>query len=191
MGAIEQVNCILFFSYSPLNDNAIEGLLRYSELGERSIRVYDGALLEYIICTYYEIESRDTCTEFCVLLPIFPHWNDTHEKPEISAPPKSLFQEGALDKEKFNSVILCLQAQALEKYQGPFFLKANKLQVPELLSIQRDDNANEEQRNGFELKEKIINDMWSELNSYLERHNALLLLDLMSIKDVVKCADRN
>lgn len=52
MGAIEQVNCILFFSYSPLNDNAIEGLLRYSELGERSIRVYDGALLEYIICTY-------------------------------------------------------------------------------------------------------------------------------------------
>ena len=135
--------------------------------------------------SYYEIESRDTCTEFCVLLPIFPHWNDTHEEPEISAPPESLFQEGALDKEKFNSVILCLQAQALEKGQVPFFLKTDKLQVPELLPIQWDDNANENQRNGFKHKEAIIDDMWRELNSYLEGHNALLLLDLMSIKDVV------
>ena len=52
MGAIERINHILFFSYSPLNDNAIEGLLRYSELGGRTIRIYDGTLLEYIICTY-------------------------------------------------------------------------------------------------------------------------------------------
>lgn len=52
MGAIEQINCILFFSYSQLNDNAIEGLLRYSEVEGRTIRVYDGSLLEYLICKY-------------------------------------------------------------------------------------------------------------------------------------------
>lgn len=52
MGAIENVESIFFFSYSPLNDNAIEGLLRYSATSNRSIKIFDGRLLEGLICKY-------------------------------------------------------------------------------------------------------------------------------------------
>lgn len=35
MGTIEKIESIFFFSYSPLNDNAIEGLLCYSKASKR------------------------------------------------------------------------------------------------------------------------------------------------------------
>lgn len=53
MGSINDVECIYFFSYSPLNDNAIEGLLRYSESSGKIIKIYDGNLLENIVCRYH------------------------------------------------------------------------------------------------------------------------------------------
>lgn len=53
MGAIENIECIFFFSYSPLNDNAIETLLRYSGSGKGIIKIYDGNLLESLICRYH------------------------------------------------------------------------------------------------------------------------------------------
>lgn len=53
MGAIDNIECIYFFSYSPLNDNAIEGLLRYSESANKTIKIFDGNLLEALICRYH------------------------------------------------------------------------------------------------------------------------------------------
>ena len=53
MVTIENIDSIFFFSYSPLNDNAIEGLLRYSEATQKDVKVYDGNLLESLICKYH------------------------------------------------------------------------------------------------------------------------------------------
>ena len=53
MGAIENIECIFIFSYSPLNDNAIEGLLNYSEREGRKVQIFDGTLLECLICKYH------------------------------------------------------------------------------------------------------------------------------------------
>ncbi len=52
MGAIENINTIFFFSYSPLNDNAVDNLLRYAKQNQKDIRIYDGPLLEYLICIH-------------------------------------------------------------------------------------------------------------------------------------------
>lgn len=52
MGAIENIGTILFFSYSSLNDNAIEGILRYAESTGKDVQVFDGNLLEALICKY-------------------------------------------------------------------------------------------------------------------------------------------
>lgn len=53
MGAIEKIGTILFFSYSPLNENAIEGILRYSELTGKDVKIFDGNLLESLICKHH------------------------------------------------------------------------------------------------------------------------------------------
>lgn len=57
MGTIEKIESIFFFSYSPLNDNAIEGLLRYSETSKRNVEVFDGNVLESLICKYHNVNG--------------------------------------------------------------------------------------------------------------------------------------
>lgn len=52
MGAIENIRAILFFSYSSLNDNAVEGILRYAESTGKDVQIFDGNLLETLICKY-------------------------------------------------------------------------------------------------------------------------------------------
>lgn len=59
MGAIEGIKCIFFFSYSPLNDTAIENLLRYSNMQQSIIRIFDGNLLESLICRYHAINGLE------------------------------------------------------------------------------------------------------------------------------------
>ena len=59
MGAIEGIECIFFFSYSPLNDTAIENLLRYSEMERTIIRIFDGNLLESLICKYHAVNGLE------------------------------------------------------------------------------------------------------------------------------------
>lgn len=53
MGAIEKIGTILFFSYSPLNENAIEGILRYSKFTGKDVKIFDGNLLESLICKHH------------------------------------------------------------------------------------------------------------------------------------------
>lgn len=59
MGAINQIQCIYFFSYSQLNDNAIEGILRYAALSKKKVNIFDGVLLDNLIIKY----SRQIDTE--------------------------------------------------------------------------------------------------------------------------------
>lgn len=54
MGAIDNIKSIYFFSYSPLNDTAIENLLCFSEMEKLDIRVYDGNFLENLICIHHQ-----------------------------------------------------------------------------------------------------------------------------------------
>lgn len=57
MGAIKNIECIFFFSYSPLNDTAIENLLHYSKKENSIIKIFDGNLLESLICKYHTING--------------------------------------------------------------------------------------------------------------------------------------
>lgn len=57
MGTIEKIESIFFFSYSPLNDNAIEGLLCYSKASKRNVEVFDGNVLESLICKYHDMNG--------------------------------------------------------------------------------------------------------------------------------------
>ena len=59
MGAIKNIECIFFFSYSPLNDTAIENLLSYSEMEKSLVKIFDGNLLESLICRYHDINGLD------------------------------------------------------------------------------------------------------------------------------------
>ncbi len=57
MGTIENINTLFFFSYSSLNDNAVEGILRYSKRFKKSVKIFDGNMLESLICKYHNIPS--------------------------------------------------------------------------------------------------------------------------------------
>lgn len=59
MGAIAGIKSIYFFSYSPLNDTAIENLLRYSEMERSVIKIFDGNLLESLICKYHTVNGLE------------------------------------------------------------------------------------------------------------------------------------
>lgn len=59
MGAIDKIKCIYFFSYSKLNDNAIEGILQYAESSKKKVNIFDGILLDNLIIKYNgQIETR-------------------------------------------------------------------------------------------------------------------------------------
>ena len=59
MGAIKGIECIFFFSYSPLNDTAVENLLRYSKMERSIVRIFDGNLLESLICKYHAVNGLE------------------------------------------------------------------------------------------------------------------------------------
>lgn len=52
MGVIKEIKAIYFFSFNPLNENAIDGILRYSKSVGKSVQVFDGPLLDNIIIKY-------------------------------------------------------------------------------------------------------------------------------------------
>lgn len=59
MGAIDKIECIYFFSYSKLNDNAIEGILQYAKSSKKKVNIFDGILLDNLIIKYNsQIETR-------------------------------------------------------------------------------------------------------------------------------------
>lgn len=53
MGALDNVKCIYVFSYSELNSNAIISILRYCETLKTKVKIFDGNLLENLICKYH------------------------------------------------------------------------------------------------------------------------------------------
>lgn len=53
MATLEGVNTIYFFSRSPLNDNAIESVIRYSKTTKKNVRIIDGKLLEALIAKFW------------------------------------------------------------------------------------------------------------------------------------------
>lgn len=57
MGAIENIESIFIFSYSSLNDNAIEGILNYSKTSKRKVELFDGNVLESLICKFHNING--------------------------------------------------------------------------------------------------------------------------------------
>lgn len=59
MGAINDIKSIFFFSYSPLNDTAIENLLCFSEAEKSNVQIYDGNFLENLICKYHTQNGID------------------------------------------------------------------------------------------------------------------------------------
>lgn len=57
MGAIDKIKSIIFFSYSELNENAVEGLLRYTQTTGTEIKIFDGLILESLIYAYHKVPN--------------------------------------------------------------------------------------------------------------------------------------
>ncbi len=57
MSSIENIEQIYFFSYSQLNNNAIDAILQFCNSSNKKITVYDGNLLEALICKYNDING--------------------------------------------------------------------------------------------------------------------------------------
>lgn len=57
MGTLEKIGIILIFSYSSLNNNAIDSIIRYVKSEHRKVKIYDGNLLESLICKYHNLPN--------------------------------------------------------------------------------------------------------------------------------------
>jgi len=75
MGALNNIECIYFFSYSPLNDNAIESILRYSKSSNKTVKIFDGNLLESLICHYHMVNNISS---------FFPNTNFTEARAKLN-----------------------------------------------------------------------------------------------------------
>lgn len=128
----------------------------------------------------YQIKSQETCTEFNVLLPIYPHWHDVQEAPEKSTPPEGLFQKDYLDREAPQQRILCLRTDGVLTFD-----EANMLLPPKPLFGQMYDHTGGEWRKRFQVKQELIEKLWNSLDGYSSSKNKILLLDLMNICDFV------
>lgn len=57
MGALDNIEYIYVFSYSKLNNNSIDSILRYSKTSRRKVKIFDGDLLEKLICKYHNLNG--------------------------------------------------------------------------------------------------------------------------------------
>lgn len=134
---------------------------------------------------YDQIKSDESYTEFNVLLPLHPHWNDIRESSERSSPPESLLQLETLRGPEYRPRVLRLQAQAVRDKQGPFFQESVQLMPPESPFLPTRPSIQNRQNTWFHNKENLITQLYKELNDWINNLNDLWLLDLMLIRDVV------
>lgn len=126
------------------------------------------------------------CTDFDVLLPLYPHWHSVPEPAEGSTPPGSLFQEATLQDKEYRQHIMRFQMEALAgQGSGPVFLPAEWLLAPEDV---RQVNWALDVRDGIgwsSEKEGRIRHIWEELKQAIDKHTGedLYLLDLMQVWD--------
>lgn len=129
MSSIDNIEQIYFFSYSQLNDNAIDGILRFSKSSKKKVTVFDGNLLESLICKYHNINgikdffpNTDFKTAYSILrkkkFRIINYLKDTNGH-SISS--KHIFQLG----ESFNLSII-VQNLSLEDDNYKLEIEGNK-----------------------------------------------------------------
>lgn len=132
----------------------------------------------------------DPCTDYYILLPLFPHW---HEVPvrEASTPPKGLFQKETLTRPERRQRVLRFHASALEGGAGmpskPLFSQEEQLLGPEEASGGRWGEAVWDRGDWLQAKEDMIERIWGELVGVIDQEpeEDLWLLDLMQVWDVL------
>lgn len=62
MAAIKQIPCIYFYSYSPLNDNALINIIQYAKITGKIVKIFDGHFLEQ--CIYSRRMLPDIASKF-------------------------------------------------------------------------------------------------------------------------------
>ena len=62
MAAIKNIPYVYFYSFSPLNDNALRNVVQYSQLTGKTVKVYDGQLLE--ACIFLRRNNPDIISKF-------------------------------------------------------------------------------------------------------------------------------
>lgn len=62
MAAIKQIPCIYFYSYSPLNDNALINIIQYAKITGKIVKIFDGHFLEQ--CIYSRRMLPDIALKF-------------------------------------------------------------------------------------------------------------------------------
>lgn len=139
--------------------------------------------------TCYQLPGQgNPCTDFDVLLPLYPHWHSVPEPNEGSSPPSSLFQQEELGREAYRQHILRLQAEALaDGAQGPVFLPMDRLLGSETVSRAKWDPTVWDSKGWSDGKDALIKRIWKELKETVSEHTEedLYLLDLMQVWDIL------
>lgn len=175
-----QLNRGLFLVHSPRSDGSLE---RYGSFSDGSIRR---------VCRSYST-AQDPCTDFDVLLPIYPHWHDHSEPEETSLPPESLFLPDTLEQEVHSQTILRLQAQVLalgnvDSPHASFFTVERYLQPPKTPPWTGwAETPSISDKSWLQQKDRLVSLIWHELRAHTETASGddIYLLDLMQVWDVL------
>lgn len=136
--------------------------------------------------------SQDPCTDFNVLLPLYPHWHSIPEPEETNSPPEKLFQAEALERGPQQQKILRFQAQALAGVgagggQIPFFRAENYLSEPEAAAGTGWRKGALARMDWLRRKDSLVKRICTDLHRQTEEQpeTDLYLLDLMQVWDVL------
>ncbi len=138
---------------------------------------------------YYQAPSQDDpCTDFDVLLPLYPHWHSVPEPSEGSSPPSSLFQQEYLKHTECRQTILRFLAEPLARgARDPIFQPMKWLQEPGITSQLTWDLTTRGNVGWSGRKDAMIDHIWEELKGAVSGHTEedLYLLDLMQVWDTL------
>lgn len=135
--------------------------------------------------------SQDPCTDFNVLLPLYPHWHSIPEPEEINSPPEKLFQAETLDRGPREQKILRFQAQALADGgtggQRPFFRAEDYLSEPKAAAGIGWGSDALARMDWLREKNDLVTRIWADLcrQTQEQPEGDLYLLDLMQVWDVL------
>lgn len=140
---------------------------------------------------YYKYPAmKDPCTDFDVLLPIYPHWHDQSELEDLSTPSGELFKHESLTRERHQQTILCFQAYALASGVPDgtsLFQPAEYLSEPMTATGVGLNSLTWANMDWIQIKDTLVNKIWAQLRDITEAHpeEDLYLLDLIQVWDIL------
>lgn len=135
---------------------------------------------------YHADLAWGTCTEFNILLPMYPHWHSVPEQRERSSPPEDLFQREPLEGRTYSQKILRLQAGSILNGREIFFQEASELLPPQSRVSHEYSAVSKSLQEWSNAKEQLARRVFRELNQKMqEEGESLWMLDCMHVWDTI------